>query len=70
MRLKAVLAAAHKAAATGFYKPAVNFLMEDSGKSFTEALNAIGKAIDSGMLSGAPGHRVDLTPKGVTTLKR
>lgn len=63
-----VLRAAHKAAATGFYKPAVEFLVSDTGKSFTDATFAIGKAIKAGFLAGVPHKTVTLTEKGLAVL--
>ena len=64
MKQKTVLTAAHKAAITGGIKAAVTFLMEDSGKGFTEAVTAIGAAIKAGLLEGTPHRLVTLTEKG------
>ncbi len=68
MKQSFVLSSAHKAEVTGFYKPAIDFLVEDTGKSFTEAVTAIGKAVKAGLLAGTPHRHVTLTDKGRVTL--
>lgn len=64
MRQKFVLASAHKAEVTGAYRPAIDFLIEDTGKGFTEAVLAIGEALKAGLLSGIAHRHVTLTDKG------
>ena len=64
MKRNMVLTAAHKAEATGFYRPAVEFLVSDTGKSFTHATVAIEQAIKDGQLDGTAHKKVTLTDKG------
>ena len=68
MKRNMVLTAAHKAEATGFYRPAVEFLVSDTGKSFTHATIAIGQAVKAGFLAGIAHKKVTLTDKGRAAL--